>query len=251
MNKKISRIVSCLIIGGLLLTTGSAVLANSNPQKQPGTPGFPGPGQSNVTRLDSLKEVLNNLVNSSGITREQADQLLDLEKEKEAQIKAKREENRNRTPGECQNPDCKYPNSRACIFSDAVDQGIITEDEQATISKAMAEANQKQRQTELQNRLEQLVSQKIISQEQANAIMAQIQKAATEQKADMEKIRNMSVEERQQYMQNKNKRADLLDELVADGTLTKAQAYDVAKIMGRGFHNRPMGHSGMGRPNEI
>jgi hypothetical protein len=49
----------------------------------------------------------------------------------------------------------------------------------------------------------------------------------------------MSAEERQQYLQSKGKEANLLDDLIADGTLTQAQADEAAKLMGGGFHKSP------------
>ncbi len=103
----------------------------------------------------------------------------------------------------------------------------------------MAEARQEQRQAELQERFAELVSQGIISQEQADTIIVQIQKAAAVQQAELEKVKDMSAEERQQYLQSKGEKANLLDDLIADGTLTQAQADDVAKLMGGGFHKSP------------
>jgi polyhydroxyalkanoate synthesis regulator phasin len=239
MKKKLNRVLSCLVIGGLLLASGSAVLAASDTETQSAAPAVRASGPRGAGMEDNLKEVLDSLVSSSSITQEQADQLLALQAEKQAQMKSQWEEIKNLTPEERKSTNTEKPINRAGIFSDAVEQGIITEAERETICNALAEARQEQRQAELQERFAELVSQGIISQEQADTIIVQIQKAAAVQQAELEKVKDMSAEERQQYLQSKGEKANLLDDLIADGTLTQAQADDVAKLMGGGFHKSP------------
>ena len=197
------------------------------------------PGPRGAGMEDNLKEVLASLVSSSSITQEQADQLLALQAERQAQMKSQWEKIKDLTPEERKSMNSEKPTNRSSIFSDAVEQGIITEAERETICNALAEARQEQRQAELQERFAELVSQGIISQEQADTIIVQIQKAAAVQQAELEKVKDMSAEERQQYLQSKGEKANLLDDLIADGTLTQAQADDVAKLMGGGFHKSP------------
>ena len=239
MKKKLNRVLSCLVIGGLLLASGSAVLAASDTETQSAAPAVRASGPRGAGMEDNLKEVLDSLVSSSSITQEQADQLLALQAERQAQMKSQWEKIKDLTPEERKSMDSEKPTNRSSIFSDAVEQGIITEAERETICNALAEARQEQRQAELQERFAELVSQGIISQEQADTIIVQIQKAAAVQQAELEKVKDMSAEERQQYLQSKGEKANLLDDLIADGTLTQAQADDVAKLMGGGFHKSP------------
>ena len=144
MKKKLNRVLSCLVIGGLLLASGSAVLAASDTETQSAAPAVRASGPRGAGMEDNLKEVLDSLVSSSSITQEQADQLLALQAERQAQMKSQWEKIKDLTPEERKSMNSEKPTNRSSIFSDAVEQGIITEAERETICNALAEARQEQ-----------------------------------------------------------------------------------------------------------
>lgn len=73
-----------------------------------------------------------------------------------------------------------------------------------------------------------LVSQKIISQEQADKWVAYRQSKIAERKAEREKIKNLSKEERREYW--KKAKVQRLDEVVKAGIITQDQADQIKEM---------------------
>lgn len=83
-----------------------------------------------------------------------------------------------------------------------------------------------------------LVEQGIITQEIADKMTAYMEEKAAERKAEMEKVKSMTEEERKAYLESKKESkpekgaaADPLQKLVDNGTLTQEQADAVSKAL--------------------
>lgn len=78
-----------------------------------------------------------------------------------------------------------------------------------------------------------LVTDGVITQEQSGQISAFLAKQAEERKADLEKIKDMTAEERKAYFEaNKpQERPRLLDSLVTAGIITQEKADEITKTL--------------------
>ncbi|WP_163195670.1 DUF1682 domain-containing protein [Clostridium thermarum] len=82
--------------------------------------------------------------------------------------------------------------------------------------------------------LQRFVDEKIITQEQAEKIEAFLKKRAEEKKAELEKIKNMSKEERENYIrENYKTRPDIFGDLVSSKIITSEQAQKIKEIISR------------------
>ena len=198
--------------------------------------------------LKAYQEVLDKLVSQATITKAQADKLLALHQEKEKQEKTKLEKNEKMSAEQRKALRDEKRGPKVNLLDEAVTKGIINQDEAKAIRLALVEKANQQRQAEVKEKLNQLVTQGTLTNAQVDAILAKMESQAKERQADMEKIKQMTAEERQQYLQNKKTKLDLLDTLIKEGTINKAQAYDVAKILRAKSFGPRMGHPGMRFP---
>lgn len=76
----------------------------------------------------------------------------------------------------------------------------------------------------ISERLQKLVDDQIITKEQSTKLLAFFKEKAAERKADMEKMKEMSPEERDAYLKEKFKHPDMVTELQNAGGLSSNQA---------------------------
>ncbi|MBP2653939.1 MAG: hypothetical protein H6Q73_1508 [Firmicutes bacterium] len=95
----------------------------------------------------------------------------------------------------------------------------------------------------IENNLKKLVNDRIITQAQADKVLAFFNEKAKKRQANCDKMKNMTPEERQAFM-DKNRKApeDLIRDLAKKANLTKEQAQTVADAL------RPPMHPGMQPP---
>ena len=96
------------------------------------------------------------------------------------------------------------------------------------------------RQQVVESNLKKLVTDKTLTQDQADKIRTVINKARAAKKANFEKIKTMTEEQRRAYFNsNKTKHVNPLKALVDNGTITQAQADKVGlhSHRGAGVHN--------------
>ncbi|MEN6351356.1 MAG: hypothetical protein ABFD08_18440, partial [Syntrophomonas sp.] len=133
---------------------------------------------------------------------------------------------------------------KAGLIEDAVSQGIITQEQADKINETIRSQAQEQQQANLQAKFNTLVDQGTISSEQADAIIEKMEEMAEERKAEMDKMKTLTEEERRQLMKEKKEKNGLLGQMVEDGTLTQEQADAVSKILGPQGQRGGQGPSG-------
>jgi uncharacterized protein YaiL (DUF2058 family) len=90
------------------------------------------------------------------------------------------------------------------------------------------------RQQGLEKNLKKLVTDKTLTQDQANKIKAVMIKAKAEKKSNFEKTKTMTKQQRKTYMNSKKKNhINSFKSLVENGTITQAQA----DKLGLGYHH--------------
>lgn len=148
-------------------------------------------------------------VSSNIITQAESDKILAYENSK---IKTKDKKEKNAT---------KKPD----FFKELVDNGILTQAKADALKTSEQTQRDAKRQKDLETKLAKLVTEKTITQDQADKAKDAIVKAEATRKADFEKIKTMTQEERKTYMEsNKVNHINPLKSLVDNGTITQAQA---------------------------
>ena len=169
-----------------------------------------------------LGETLKVAVSSNIITQAESDKILAYETSKAV----------NKT----QKPD---------LFKELVSSGILTQAKADALKASEKTQMEAKRQLELQTSLAKLVTDKTITQDQADKIKAAIIKEEAVVKADFEKIKAMTQEQRKAYMEsNKGNRVNSLKALVDAGTITQAQA-DKIGLGGHGAEKHNVGDRSM------
>ncbi|MEN6326668.1 MAG: hypothetical protein ABFD18_10760 [Syntrophomonas sp.] len=222
-------------------------------------------------RLAAEQKQLDTLVAAGTITQEQADKLLALvktnfeeqkakaeefknmtEEERQALLdeqKTKAEEFKNLSDEERQALKDQQKDKKGDLFSQAVDEGIITQTECDTIQQSMQEKAQEERQQNMQTKIDELVKQGTITSDQAATILENMSKK--QQKPEQNISKNTSNqnnnEDQKSTKVNPGEKPTPFKDLVEDGTLTQEQADSVGKAM-QPPGIRGGGHGGPGGP---
>lgn len=247
------RFIGGLMIGALLLGGGGLALAattddsasvSSNSTSTIGGPRMPGMLGMNSEQLQSI---LGSLVSANTITQEQADQIMAKQKQLIADRQTMREQMKNiignmknMTQAERQAARDQTKPERVDIFTQLVNDGTITQAQVDSIRAAFQDKMAAERQEQLGTALNGLVDKNVINSEQSAAILKKLTEIHTERQAQMEATKDMTKEQRQAYFgANRPGKENPLAELVTSGTLTQAQADQVAQSI-------PLGGKGMG-----
>ena len=255
-------ILSCFVIGGLLLSSASLALGDNSANKQaPACKSVHGAMHPGFMKPEIMNDVLKQLKSDQVLTQEQVDKLLTLMQENKEKkpipdkklIADEKEKLKTMTPEERHQymkekkipgvpKDMKFNrdktrNHSPNPFGEAVSSGIITQAQADAIQQAIGEQMAKQRQEQLQARLEVLVKQGSITSEQANAVIKEYASFQKERQTEMVKIKGMSPEEHREFMKDKKaSRINPLKSLIEAGTLTQQQADQIMKTL----HQRPI-----------
>lgn len=263
------RFIGGLMIGGLLLGGGGFTLAVTT-DASAGAPTTPisGTRMPGAKGMDSevLQSVLDSLVSAGTITQAQADQIAAKEKQlaperqnMNEQMNNMREKMKNMTQAERQAARDQNRPERVDIFTQLVNDGTITQAEADSIRAALQDKMAAGRQEQLSTALNGLVGKNIIDNEQSTAILDKLAEIQTVRQAQMEAVKDMTKEQRQAYFEaNKPEKANPLAELVAAGTITQAQADQLAQVLhfgdgkGMGMHQgRGNGAGGPGKCSAV
>lgn len=249
--------LSGLVIGGLLLSSAGLAVANESADKQvPACNPVHAAMHRGLVVPEMMGDVLKQLKSDKVLTQEQVDKLLTLmqdNKEKkpvpgkkwnadengkfktmtpEERKEYMKERKASHPPKEGKSNWDKARNHRPDPLEKAVSEGIITQAQADAIRQAVREQMDKQRQEQFQARLDGLVKQGSITKEQASAVVQQFASFKKERRAEMDKIKAMSPEERQELMKAKKaSRINPLKALVEAGTLTQQQADQIMKAL--------------------
>lgn len=271
MNLNLKSIISSVVIGGLLITSGSAVFASTTDSSTPGTQqteasqvgsmtpgGMPGDmhggrgpmGQDGMgIGQDGIKTLTESLVKEGIITQEVADKMVSYASEKDTERKAEMEKVKSMTDEERKayleskkdaGQAASNNKGKSGQYADMVTAGILTQDQADAINKYFEEQQQEKRQEALKKQLDSLVTDSTITQDQEDKIITYLEQQDESRKAEMEaereKVKSMTDDERKAYFESKKdakygNTTSLLQGLIDDGTLTQTQADAVAKVL--------------------
>ncbi|MTI54249.1 hypothetical protein [Geosporobacter ferrireducens] len=272
MKRKAASIVSTVVIGGALLVMGGVGFANNvnvnnpldqklginqsnetSPGKMGGAIGEERPGPMDQTGMrnqqDMMKTLTESLVNAGIITQETAEKMVSFYEEKNEERKAEMEKTKSMTEearkSYYESRKEEKPEGKSDFTAEMVAAGILTQAQAEAIHTYQKEQmgvkmndNQEKRQEEIEKQLASLVDANTITKAQAGTILVYLEQEKETRKAETEKSKDMTEEERKAYFESKKgakpeegAAAGPMQKLVEDGTLTQAQADAVAKVL--------------------
>lgn len=206
-------------------------------------------------KADGQKELLatlDGLVKDGTITQGKVDEIKAYVAKKTKEMETLRQELKNLSPEERKALHKKRldkkPGTRSegrpDLFKELVENKILSQAQADTITTKIRETAQKQHQQRIADGLKTLVEKGTITQEQANKIIKQMETAPKEREALFEKTKDMTPEERHQYMEkNRGELQNPLSQLVTDGTITQDQAKAIGKVLSK-HKGYKAGHKG-------
>lgn len=130
-----------------------------------------------------------------------------------------------------------YIEGRPDLFTELVKNNILTQEQADTVKTKIRETADQQQQQRISDSLKTLVGKGTITQVQADKLLKLFADAKKDRDALFEKTKDMSPEERRQYMQdNKEKVKNPISQLVSDGVITQEQADAIQQIFPRKGH---------------
>ncbi len=252
-KKRFNRWLAAALVGIFLMASGGLALAAGSDAADTQSEPFAACRGGKMTgkadpaaRSAALQTVLDKLVADNVLTREQADGLAAYLKTQAEQRQAQREQMKNLTPEQRQALRNEQP-ARQGFLDKAVADKVITQEQAQAIGDALRAQKQQSREAALQTRLAELVKQGAITQAQADAALAALQANWQQRQAEFEKIKNMSKEERLAYMKaNLAQKQNPLQELINNGTLTQEQADQICPA--HDSQGKGLGRGGKGCP---
>ncbi|MEL7564414.1 MAG: hypothetical protein AAGU27_05965 [Dehalobacterium sp.] len=183
---------------------------------------------------EMMEEKYSKLIEEGIISQNTADQLLAFMEEKRDTMKEQREEIKDMTEEGIKEAISKGLSTRGGYLADAVEAGIITQEEADAIQEYEQKEMKAKQETMMDEHYAKLVDDGVISEEQADEIKEFIQAKAEEIKAQMDELKDMTDDERKAFFEeNKDqlKRINMLDEMVDAGIISQDQADKLAEKM--------------------
>jgi len=262
----IKKIVSGIVVGGLVLSFGGIAFADTktdnNIQKGKRDPsaltgmvrgdkqigGMKGnlKESMNIKLQDALKELVSN----STITQAKSDELQAYMTKKDEERKAEFEKIKGLSAEErkalLDNQQTEKVGKGQGMFSDAVKDSIITQEQADAIQSEVGQMVQDAKKKQMTDSLKTIVAAGTITEDQMNKVLASVDKEEQSRKEVFEKIKNMTPEQQKEYLKNNAvDKKDPLSQLVTDGTLSKDQADAVSKLLHWGLKgSKPEGGKG-------
>ncbi len=253
-QKTVKKLLSGFLIGGLLLGSGAAVLADSNASEASnqanGTPPIHGPKMPGMQQanLELMQSIYAGLVSDGSLTQAQVDAIIAKITQLDADRKAEMEKIKAMTQSERDaywQENKTEKTEKTDLYTQLVNDGTITSEQAESIKSAIQNKMAAQREEQLQKTLSGLVDKGTINSEQSAAILAEIAQEDTARQAAMEKMKDMTKEEREANKQeNKSEKTGRFADLVTAGTLTQAQADEVSQALGKGFGQKGPSENG-------
>lgn len=243
-EKRYSQILAGMLVVGLLITSGSFALASDASSAASPNSGLGflfGHGDRGGRDGHDLQEVLDQLVEDSVITQDQVDEFNDLMEEKKAEMDIKR--SAATSPGSDDNEQPAPPQGNGAmrgpgkspglnLLDEAVSAGIFDDDDAAAIKEAMQKNTRDQAQDRQEEWADELVEADLITAAEGEAILEYLTTMREHRQTEMEKIKEMTEEERQAYFkENQNERTDLFAALAEADIITEEQVQDIESYL--------------------
>lgn len=177
-----------------------------------------------------LESVLKDSVASQTITQDESNKVLEYIKSKSNEAKNFNENSKVKKDKNIENK--SNDKIRVGIFEELVEKGILTKEKADAVKVKMDNNMEVARDKELKEKLAKLVEKKTITQDQLDKILSAIKEESNIRKSDFEKMKNMTEEQRKEYIKTiKSQHKDLIKGIVESGVITEAQEKSVREVL--------------------
>lgn len=239
MNRKkiMNKIITAAIVGGVLISTGTAAFAATNSDSN-STSTSTARHECRLGRgisTDRVKSELDKLITAGTITESQETSILSKVSEEQTEKKAEMDKIKNMTDSERQAYFQSQRNTEEGNFLSAlVTDGTLTQAQADAVKSEMAQdnigkGNRKDwglSSEKMKTKLDALVTSGTITQDDETKIINYLTQKQNDRKAEMEKVKNMSKSDRKAYFESSKTtgRTDMLSDLVTSGIITQDKA---------------------------
>lgn len=225
----------CTLAGGTALAdTGSSSVQNNNPSPVHQCAGHAFGGSANQNMEQNIQDILSSMVDSGTISQAQSDAVLQYIKDQFAARQAQGKST-NGSAQEGTTADKTAQTPRTDFFAAIVQQNILTSDQANALKQQLQQKEQQERQDAMTNKLDALVSAGTINQDQVTKIESYLTSQTDSMKADFEKMKGMSANDREAYFkQLKENNVNPLVQMVNDGIITQQQSDAIAQAIHSG-----------------
>jgi superfamily II DNA helicase RecQ len=212
-NKKPSRSIICaVLLICITIFSGLSTFAQEN-----------SPSDSAVLNTlgnkKYLEEAVIKLMEEGKLSREKVEKILEYKKKRESELSKLTKD---------QKIGSKDQRKKGSLLRDLIHDGIITEAEAQTIKSKLKEMKE----ARLDGGLQGLVDQGVLSGKDIDNIRDYMVKVREERKAQIEKLRTMTPEERKVYFEkSKKERKDIITRMVEDKVITEKQGEEIKKAI--------------------
>ncbi|EOD01111.1 hypothetical protein [Caldisalinibacter kiritimatiensis] len=222
MSSLSKKIITGVLVGSVVLSLGVTALAADN--NEASTLRERVKFRKEFKRpKDELMIVLDRLIEEGTITEEQSNSI-------KQYIEQKIEEKRHSIP----------PALKKDLLGELVEEGVLTED----IVDVIRNEHRELRHEKVQESLNNLVEEEVISENDVENIIDFMEQKAEERMEELDKIKNMTeVQRREYFMKKRGERKNIMSQMIEEDIITEEQAEEIRKVLPRPeHHKRPMGH---------
>ena len=259
-KKTLKRGLAGVVVGGMLLSGGMAFADDTGSTKEQTSIGehfagkmmqgkkgiFQGKRLKMGDRQEELKTVLDQMIKQGTIDQGTADEITAFIEKTDAERQAQFEEIKKLTPEERKalweerkkGDSTVRPEVRQDLFTQLVENKIISQEQADAIRTAIREAAIAKQQQDMQDSLKAIVEKGAITQKQADQVISQFDETRKSHEALFEKTKDMTPEERREYINDNKEMLNPLDQLVTDGVITQEQADAIREVLPRGKGHR-------------
>lgn len=237
MNRKkiMNKIITAAIVGGVLISTGTAAFAATNTDSNSSSTAKHECRMGRGISTDRIKSELDKLVTAGTITESQETSILSKVSEEQTEKQAEMNKIKNMTDSERQAYFQSQKNTEKGNFlSTLVTDGTLTQTQADAIKSEMTQdnignGNRKEgglSSEKMKTKLDALVTSGTITQDDETKIINYLTEKQNDRKAEMEKVKNMSESDRKAYFESKKTtgRTDMFSDLVTSGIITQDKA---------------------------
>lgn len=166
-----------------------------------------------------LKDAVDKLVQEGKLTKEKADKIFEYSQRRAEEFKKMNKEQRL---------SLRKEGKRSSLLKELIQEGIITEAEAQIIKEKLLEMKE----ARLNDGMKGLVEKGVLTKTDIENIRSYMVKIREERKANIEKLKSMTPEQKEEYFREyKKSRKDILDRMVDDKIITEKQVEEIKKAI--------------------